>query len=187
MNLKYNSNCALKISSNSKISILNGKGINITTNKGNIKPTIEPESCIPPRVPEVVHPVPPPVAPKMPVASTETKKLVTINKPTPIVNIQKVPINRQIPVSSTADQTTSESSSTSISISSLSSDIVDSRDINELLNYIEGNKSVDKVALAQKKADKKARQRMKKVCVTSNVLNLRSYVIAIVTMITINF
>lgn len=43
-------------------------------------------------------------------------------------------------------------------------DNTDSRDIDDLLNYILGNKSVDKVALAQKKAAKKARQRQKKVC-----------------------
>lgn len=42
-------------------------------------------------------------------------------------------------------------------------DNTDSRDIDDLLNYILGNKSVDKVALAQKKAAKKARQRQKKV------------------------
>lgn len=43
-------------------------------------------------------------------------------------------------------------------------DNTDSRDINDLLNYIEGTKNVDKLALAQKKAAKKARQKQKKVC-----------------------
>lgn len=41
-------------------------------------------------------------------------------------------------------------------------DNTDSRDIDDLLNYILGNKNVDKIALAQKKAAKKARQREKK-------------------------
>lgn len=38
----------------------------------------------------------------------------------------------------------------------------DSRDIDDLLNYILGNKNVDKAALAKKKAAKKARQRQKR-------------------------
>lgn len=37
-------------------------------------------------------------------------------------------------------------------------------DINELLNFIEGHKNIDKLALAEKKAAKKARQKLKKVC-----------------------
>lgn len=57
----------------------------------------------------------------------------------------------------------------SISTCSLNSlkDNADSRDINDLLNYIEGNKNMDKVALAEKKAAKKARQKEKKVCSVS--------------------
>lgn len=57
----------------------------------------------------------------------------------------------------------------SLSTCSLNSlkDNTDSRDINDLLNYIEGNRSIDKVALAEKKAAKKARQRQKKVCIVS--------------------
>lgn len=35
-------------------------------------------------------------------------------------------------------------------------------DINELLNFIEGHKNIDKLALAEKKAAKKARQKLKK-------------------------
>lgn len=44
----------------------------------------------------------------------------------------------------------------------LGDNTTDSRDIDDLLNYILGNKNVDKIALAQKKAAKKARQRQKK-------------------------
>lgn len=46
-------------------------------------------------------------------------------------------------------------------------------DINELLNFIEGNKNIDKLALAQKKAAKKARQKLKKV--THILLSLNSF------------
>ncbi|XP_018327102.1 uncharacterized protein LOC108738255 isoform X2 [Agrilus planipennis] len=55
-------------------------------------------------------------------------------------------------------------STSSLSSSSLNSlqDNGDSRDINELLNFIEGNKKKDKIALAEKKAAKKARQKKKR-------------------------
>lgn len=43
------------------------------------------------------------------------------------------------------------------------SDNGESRDINDLVNFIEGNKAVDQATLAKKKAEKKARQKQKKV------------------------
>lgn len=49
------------------------------------------------------------------------------------------------------------------SLNSTTDNSNDVRDIDELLNFIEGNKSVDKAALAEKKAAKKARQRLRKV------------------------
>lgn len=52
----------------------------------------------------------------------------------------------------------------SLSTSSLNSiqENNDARDIDDLIHFIEGNKPVDKVALAQKKAAKKARQKQRK-------------------------
>lgn len=69
----------------------------------------------------------------------------------------------------TADLQRSLSSISTCSLNSLMKGTLlgnnsDSRDIDDLLNYILGNKNVDKIALAQKKAAKKTRQRMKKVC-----------------------
>lgn len=53
-------------------------------------------------------------------------------------------------------------STCSINSLMMKDDVTDSRDIDDLLNYILGNKNIDKVALAQKKAAKKARQRQKR-------------------------
>lgn len=90
-----------------------------------------------------------------------------------LVNSKNVPLepqknlNGKLSISSpkSSDSLTFHGSIWSMSTCSLNSlkDNTDSRDINDLLNYIEGNKNVDKVALAQKKAAKKARQREKKV------------------------
>lgn len=46
-------------------------------------------------------------------------------------------------------------------------------DLHGLINYIEGNSGLNKIELAQKKAAKKARQRLKKVIVSSKVLRLK--------------
>ncbi|KAK5639532.1 hypothetical protein RI129_012024 [Pyrocoelia pectoralis] len=134
----------------------------------NTKTSNEVDSRGPPRVPEVVHVVPPASNKKSALTSLESKKLQALNGRNSS-NTQKT-IPRTIPEGErSGNDCPPRRSISSLSTCSLNSDNIGSRDINELLNYIEGNKRVDKVALAQKKADKKARQRMKKAQIRERI------------------
>lgn len=46
-------------------------------------------------------------------------------------------------------------------------DLPDLSDIDGLLDFIQGNKPIDKIAMAKKKAAKKARQKLKKVSINN--------------------
>lgn len=132
-----------------------------------VKPLVKDSDVrVPPRVPEVFHPMPPPVNVK-PVPVITEQKRSTSSAAAAAADVQRIPINRVQPPNLLAEKSRTGTDTprplSSLSSSSLNSVNVDSRDINELLNYIEGNKTIDKAALAQKKAAKKERQRLKKV------------------------
>uniref|UniRef100_A0A1Y1NCD2 FAM193 C-terminal domain-containing protein n=1 Tax=Photinus pyralis TaxID=7054 RepID=A0A1Y1NCD2_PHOPY len=147
----------------SNIAAVNGSSKLSNTPKTvvNTRNSNEIDSRGPPRVPEVVHVVPPASNKKSALTSLESKKLQALNGRNSLSTQKSV--SRAVPEGArNGSDYPPRSSVSSLSTSSLSSDNIGSRDINELLNYIEGNKKIDKAALAQKKADKKARQRLKK-------------------------